>query len=275
FAAFDPFDDVALARLGLNFPFWVKPIKSFSSYLGFRIDNEADWARAIDEIRAHIARFEGPFDNLLQRVDMPSAVASIGGGCCIAEAIISGRQCTLEGFVHKGKMRVYGTVDSLREPNGTSFASYQYPSRLPARVRRRMAEITEIFMTRIGYDNAPFNAEFFWDADADQIWLLEINPRISESHADLFRKVDGASHHEIATDLSLGVRPRLPYRDGEFACAGKFFIRSYRDAIVKAVPGPEAIAAVARLIPDTIVSVTAQPGQRLSELMDQDSYSYT
>jgi quercetin dioxygenase-like cupin family protein len=274
FAAFDPFDDAALGKLGLDFPFWVKPIKSFSSYLGFRINNEADWAHAISEIRAHIGRF-GPFDNLLERVDMPAEVAGIGGGDCIAESIIGGRQCTLEGFVHKGRLRVYGTVDSIREPNGTSFASYQYPSRLPARVRKRMTEVIDIFMSQVGYDNAPFNAEFFWDANTDQIWLLEINPRISESHADLFRKVDGASHHEIATDLSLGVRPRLPYRDGEFACAGKFFIRSYHDAIVKAAPSPEAIAEVARRIPGTIVSLTAEPGQQLSELMDQDSYSYT
>jgi quercetin dioxygenase-like cupin family protein len=275
FAAFDPFDDGALNALGLDFPFWVKPIKSFSSYLGFRINNRGDWDRAIPEIRANIGRFEGPFDNLLERVAMPEAVANIGGGFCIAESIIGGRMCTQEGFVHKGKLRVYGTVDSLREPNGSSFASYQYPSRLPARVRKRMTEIIELYMAHIGFDNAPFNAEFFWDEDTDRIWLLEVNPRISESHADLFRKVDGASHHEIATDLSLGMRPRLPYRDGEFARAGKFFIRAYQDAVVKAVPGPEKLAELQRLMPDTNVQIIAEPGKRLSEMMDQDSYSYT
>lgn len=275
FAAFDPFDDNALDMLGLDFPFWVKPIKSFSSYLGFRINNPADWAHAIGEIRANIGRFEGPFDALLERVDMPPEVADIGGGSCIAESIIGGRMCTLEGYVHKGRLRVYGTVDSMREPNGSSFSSYQYPSRLPARVRKRMTEIAEIFMAHIGYDNAPFNAEFFWDANIDRIWLLEVNPRISESHADLFRKVDGASHHEIASDLSLGERPRLPYRDGEFAYAGKFFIRAYRDAVVKAVPAPEKLAEIERLMPDTIVRIMPEPGQRLSQMMDQDSYSYT
>ncbi len=30
FACFDPFDDQALAKLPLEFPFWIKPIKSFS-----------------------------------------------------------------------------------------------------------------------------------------------------------------------------------------------------------------------------------------------------
>ncbi len=275
FAAFDPFDDAALDNLGLDFPFWVKPIKSFSSYLGFKIRNERDWAHAIKEIRAHIGRFEAPFDRLLSFVDLPAEIADIGGGSCIAEGLIGGRQCTQEGFVHKGQLRVYGTVDSLREPNGSSFSRYQYPSRLPARVRKRMTRIVERFMAHIGYDNAPFNVEFFWDANTDQIWLLEVNSRISESHADLFAKVDGASHHEIATDLSLGQRPRLPYREGEFACAAKFFIRAYRDAVVTRVPGREEIDRVEREIPGTLVKIIPQPGQRLSELMDQDSYSYT
>src|SRR5690625_6073998 len=72
-----------------------------------------------------------------------------------------------------------------------------------------MANIADRFLTHIEYDNAPFNVEFFWDPETDHIWLLEVNTRISESHTDLFLKVDGASHHEVATDLSLGERPRI------------------------------------------------------------------
>jgi len=275
FAAFDPFDDNALDAIGMDFPFWIKPIKSFSSYLGFRIRNDKDWAHAIGEIRAHIGRFEGSFDRVMEMAELPAEVADIGGGACISEGLIGGRQCTQEGFVHKGEVKVYGTVDSLREANGSSFSRYQYPSLLPASVRKRMTRITERFLRHIGYDNAPFNVEFFWDANTDQIWLLEVNPRISESHTDLFEKVDGASHHEIATDLSLGQRPRLPYRDGEFACAAKFFIRAYHDAHVTRVPGSEEIERVRREMPGTLVNILPRPGTRLSDLMDQDSYSYT
>jgi quercetin dioxygenase-like cupin family protein len=275
FRAFDPFDDEALAKLGMDFPFWVKPVKSFSSYLGFRIKNESDWERAIAEIRANIGRFAGPFDQLLERVELPAEVAEVGGGMCVAEGIIGGRQCTQEGFVHKGKVKAYATVDSIREPNGSSFSRYQYPSGLPTSVRKRMSRITERFLTHIGYDNAPFNIEFFWDANEDRIWLLEVNTRISESHCDLFEKVDGASHHEVAVDLSLGHRPRLPYRDGEFAHAAKFFVRSYRDAMVTRVPGQTEIERLQREIPGTLVKILPRPGMRLSDMMDQDSYSYT
>jgi len=275
FRAVDPFDDRALEKLDLGFPFWIKPVKSFSSYLGFRIGDERDWERAIAEIRENIGRFAGPFDQLLDRVDLPSEVAGVGGGMCIAEGLIGGRQCTQEGFVHKGRVKVYATVDSIREPNGSSFARYQYPSGLPANVRKRMSRISERFLQHIGYDDAPFNIEYFWDANDDRIWLLEVNTRISESHCDLFEKVDGASHHEVAVDLSLGHRPRLPHRDGEFAHAAKFFVRAYRDALVTRVPGTPEIERLQREIPGTLVKILPKPGMRLSEMMDQDSYSYT
>lgn len=274
FRAFDPFDDDALSKINMPFPFWMKPIKSFSSYLGFRITNEKDFENAIRETRENIGRFAGPFDKLLARVDMPEDVGGIGGGHCLAEGIIGGRQCTQEGFVHKGRVTVYGTVDSLREPNGSSFASYQYPSRLPAPVRKRMTRITERYMKYVGYDNAPFNVEYFWDANEDKIWMLEVNTRISESHTDLFWKVDGASHHEIAVDLSLGARPRLPYRDGDFGAAGKFFVRRYGDGLVKRVPNAADIQKLQEAIPGTYVHVLPTEGERLSEMMDQDSYSY-
>lgn len=274
FKAFDPFDDEALEQLGMPFPFWVKPVKSFSSYLGFRVADERDWEWAISEIRANIGRFAGPFDQLLKRVDLPGEVVDVGGGMCIAEGIIGGRMCTQEGFVHKGEVRVYATIDSIRESNSSSFARYQYPSAMPASVRTRMSRIVERFLKHIRYDNAPFNAEFFWDANEDKIWLLEVNTRISESHCDLFQKVDGASSHEVAVDLSLGHRPRLPYRDGEFAYAAKFFIRRYSDALVTRVPSIEEIQQLQREVPGTLVKVLPTQGMRLSELMDQDSYSY-
>lgn len=274
FQAFDPFDDEAFEKLEISMPFWVKPIKSFSSYLGFRINNKEDWDRAIVEIRENIGRFAGPFNRLLEMADVPEEVAGIGGGHCLAESLIGGRLCTQEGFAYRGEVKVYGTVDSIRDPNGSSFSSYQYPSRLPASVRKRMSRIIDKFLTHVGYNNAPFNVEFFWDANEDRIWLLEVNPRISESHTDLFWKVDGASHHEIAVDLSLGQRPRLPYRDGEYAYAGKFFIRSYRDGVVRNVPGPDELEQLKREIPGTLVKIVPKVGQKLSDLMDQDSYSY-
>jgi len=170
---------------------------------------------------------------------------------------------------------VYGTIDSFREENLTTFSSYQYPTILPDEVQERMTDLTKKVVKHIGYDNAPFNIEYFWNRESDQIWLLEINTRISESHCQLFEKVDGRSHHQVAVELSTGRRPTFPHREGKFAVAGKFFLREWEDAYVAQVPSEEAIRRIEQeIIPGSTIEIVAVPGERLSDLMDQDSYSY-
>jgi biotin carboxylase len=156
-----------------------------------------------------------------------------------------------------------------------SFFRYQYPSKLPARIQRTMNDVTRRIMSHIGFDNSAFNIEYFWDEVQDKIWLLEINTRISQSHCDLFEKVDGVSNHQVTIDLALGQRPDMPSREGEFGLAAKCFLRVfYSDATVTRVPTPEEIAAIEAKIPGTIIMPQVEEGMRLSDLPEQDSYSY-
>ncbi|HMB20339.1 MAG TPA: hypothetical protein VKQ10_04655, partial [Spirochaetota bacterium] len=115
----------------------------------------------------------------------------------------------------------------------------------------------------------------FWDMETNRIWLLEINPRISESHCDLFEKVDGSSSHQVAVELALGIKPSPQKGKGEYNCAAKFFVRSFEDAMVTSVPSSEEIQHIEEeLVPGSIIKIKAIEGKRLSEMMDQDSYSY-
>lgn len=276
FCAVDPFAEDPLSQICLDFPFWLKPIKAVLSHLGFRIDDEGDFAHAIDEIRTHIARYADPFNLILQQAALPPEIARIDGYQCIAEAIISeGVQCTQEGYAFGGEVRVYGTVDSLRGgPHQSSFNRYQYPSSLPEAVIDRMTALSGQIIRHIGYETAPFNIEYFWDADADRLWLLEINARISKSHAPLFRLVDGHYHHQVMVELGLGRAPRFVNGRGAYPLAAKFMVRHYADAQVIHVPTANEIAAVEAAVPGTQIQVSVAEGMQLSELRDQDSYSF-
>jgi biotin carboxylase len=276
FALVDPFATDPLAGVDLAFPFWIKPVKSASSYLAFKVRGPEDLAHALGVIRREIYRFAEPFDRILAHADLPPEVAGIGGRYCIAEADISrGRQCTLEGYVFDGAVQVYGVVDSIREGRHRScFARYQYPSTLPRAVQGRMVAIARRFLRHIGYDGSPFDAEFYWEADRDLIWLLEVNTRISKSHCPLFEMVDGEYHHKVNLDLALGRRPDFPHRQGRYRVAAKFMLRRYSDAVVRRVPSEEDILAVQARFPDTRVQVHVREGTRLSELPIQDSYSF-
>ncbi|UCE30289.1 MAG: ATP-grasp domain-containing protein, partial [Burkholderiales bacterium] len=265
-----------LAEIDLAFPFWIKPVKSVSSYLAFRIRDQRDFDQALRTLRSEIDRLAVPFDHILGHARLPPQIAAVSGRHCIAEAEISrGRQCTLEGYVYEGEVVVYGVFDSVRAGGGrSSFARYQYPSTLPARVRRRMAAITRRFMTHIGYDGAPFNVEYFWDPRDDAIRMLEVNTRISKSHCPLFKMVDGEYHHAVNLALGLGRRPDFPFRRGQHRVAAKFMLRHFRDARVARVPDAAELEALRARFPDTEIELHVAPGMRLSQLHVQDSYSY-
>ncbi|MGA8262589.1 MAG: ATP-grasp domain-containing protein [Arenicellales bacterium] len=274
FAAFDPGLEDPLSQIPFDFPFWVKPIKSSGSRLGFRINNKTDFEEAVRILRDNIDSIADPFNYVLEQADLPPEIAAVDGHYCLAEQIIGGRQCTVEGYVFEGKPKVYGIVDSIRHKNRVSFLRYQYPSRLPVEVRKRMARITNKYVRHVGFDNSCFNVEFFWDAKNDQLWFLEMNTRLAESHCDLFEKIDGRSNHEIAVDIALGRKPDYPRRQGRFKVAAKFFHRKFQDAVVKRVPTKAEIAGIESRFPGTTIRPQVKRGMRLSDLPEQDSYSF-
>lgn len=276
FTAINPFDPKAMDDIALKYPFWLKPVKSASSYLGFRIHDREEFQQSLGIIRAKIARFAEPFNVILGAADVPPDIAAIDGYHCIAEGIISnGVQCTLEGYVYHGTTHVYGVVDSLREgKHQSSFSRYQYPSTLPVTVQQRMIDATETFLAHVAYDDAPFNIEYYWNAEDDTIWLLEINTRISKSHCPLFHMVDGEYHHAVMIDLALGNKPHFPYREGHYKIAAKFMVRRHEDGVVRKIPSEDDVNQVNKRFPDTEVLLHVQPGIRLTHLLDQDSYSY-
>ncbi|MFC7403465.1 acetyl-CoA carboxylase biotin carboxylase subunit family protein [Citricoccus sp. GCM10030269] len=275
FAAFDPFDDNALATIDLDFPFWVKPVKAHSSNLGFKIEDEAGFNEALVEIREHIGEIGDAFDVALSMVDMPPELKQWGGSTCLAEQFVQGTQAAPEGTVFRGRFHVHGVLDMHKDAYGTSFDRLDYPaSSVPEHVQQRMIDLTERYMDHIGFDNGCFNAEFMWDEDQDQLWIIEVNTRISQSHSDLFAKVDGASNHEVAIDIALGREPRMPNREGEFAVAGQCMVFHDEDAVVTRVPTEEDKEALAQRYPGMVLTVQVHEGDRLSELPGQDSYRF-
>jgi biotin carboxylase len=278
FTAFDPFDDNALSKVGdanLRFPFFVKPIKASGSRLGFRIDSPEDFDFAIEKLRAEIGQISEPFNAVLDKADLPDEIRAVQGHYCMAERIIGGRQCTVEGYVYNGEVTCYGTVDSIRYPQVLSFFYYLYPSNLPRRVQDQMWEISRRVMEHIGYDNAGFNIEYFWDEIANQIWLLEINTRIAQSHCDLFEMVDGVSHQQVAVDIGLGRKPDMPRSEGTQNVAAEFFYRVFfRDATVARAPSRAEIEVAAEQVDGTRIVSNLKKGMKLSELTEQDAYSF-
>lgn len=259
----------------MRYPMWLKPVKSFASQLAFEVTNQQEFSQALQRINDGIGWVGEPFDALLEYVDLPPAVATVGGQACLAEESISGLMATVEGYRYCDEVHVYGIVDSVRHAESPSFLRYQYPSALPPEVCVRMAEIARTVVLAIGLDQMTFNIEFFWDPDTDQIKLLEINPRHSQSHAELFEDVDGLANHDVMLQLALGREPQIPRRQGPYAYAAKWFQRRFVDGVVRREPSAEEIEDLCRQIPGVSIDLAAHTGDQLAELHRQDAYSYT
>ncbi|MDX1594935.1 MAG: ATP-grasp domain-containing protein [Gammaproteobacteria bacterium] len=276
YAAVDPFADDPLDGVALDYPFWLKPVTAHSSNLGFRIESREDFDRAIPRIRDRIHLFAEAVNHLCGYAEVPDAVQGVGGYHCIAEAIISkGRQCTLEGYRYRGELEVYGVIDTIRDSHVLSVLSrYQYPSSIPQRVQERMIEVTDRILDAIGFDNAPFNIEYYWDQDSDRFMLLEINGRISQSHCPLFALVDGSSHQQVLIDLALGKRPNPPQREGRHKIAAKFMMRVFEEGVVAHAPSEGDVELLEKHFPDIRFESHVEDGQALADMPFQDSYSF-
>ena len=278
FALVDPFSEDAAAGPPLPYPFWLKPVKAHSSILGFCVRNDDDYREALEETRARIEIFAVNMCQIMEYAELPEEIAAADGWKCIAEGMISvGRQCTLEGYVYEGTPEVYGVVDSIRGPNRSSFVRYQYPSTLPKGVQQRMIDAAKQLITRTGLDNSPFNMEFYWNSRSDNIWMLEINARISKSHSPLFEMVEGVPHKEVMIDLALGKRPEYPLGLGRFQHAAKFMLRHYGgdDAqVVTNAPDERELRAIESRFPSCKIISHVQKNMRLGDVHMKDSYSY-
>ena len=274
FVAVNPGEDEKLEKINLKPPFWLKPVKAYSSSLGFKINNQKDLDEALQKINAEIHVYGEPFNLLLDKADLPDDIAEVDGNYCIAEKMISGHQCTVSGYVFENKVYNYGVVDSINYDNDFSFFYYQYPSDLPQSVQQRLNSLTEKVMGHLKFNNSTFNIEYFYDQEADEIHLLEINPRMSQSHSDLYAKVSGNSNHKLLIELATGEQPEYNATAGKFAYAGKFHYCVFKDGIVKKAPDEDKINKIKEKHPELVLFPEAKEGDKLSQSHVHDSYSY-
>ena len=275
FQVVDPTRRYRPSDLELRFPFWLKPVKSSMSYLGFRISRFEDFERACETARRELPRYVAAFDEFMEMssISVPAGGHGIGANWLIAEELMGGRQCTLEGFGDRGKTIVFAIVDSIRLPNRVSFKRFDYPSGMGKAEISEMSRIAERVMQHVGYDGGLFNIEFFLDRRRDAPMIVEINPRFSPQNSDLYHKVDGVLNHQFVVELAAGLQPSIKSRAGGHRIAASCVLRVGGDRIVRRAPSAADIKRLKKSIPDAHVYLTAKSGDRLSDLA-QDMYTF-
>jgi len=256
-------------RKQIILPIFLKPVKSFFSMLVNEIKTPAELNYWLEHTR-FLSAFLEPFDWFLKQTkfDLPAHYL-------LAEEVLHGEQCTIEGFVHNGEVTFLGVTDSIMFPGTISFKRFEYPSHLPQSVQDRMAMIAATLMKATGFDNSFFNIEFMYDSKTDRLVIIEVNPRAVSQFADLYEKVDGTNSYQYLVQLALGQKPMPIYRQGAHNLAGSCVLRTFENKRVRKVPGPKELEQLYTEFPDARVQLFHKEGELLSDaFQDGKSYRY-
>lgn len=269
FYLIDPFG--ASVAPPLDFPFFIRPVKSFFSIFAARMDDMEEYNKYISGVKKHLIDFSRPFSQLFKICGISGA----GSEGLIAEENLKGKQVTLEGYVWKERFNMIGIVDSIMYPGTISFKRFEYPSSLKPSVKKRMENIAKKLITGIGFNNGIFNMEFFYDPEGDSIKIIEINPRMASQFADMMEKVNGTNTYEIQASLALGRDPVNRKDNGRFKYAASFVLRSFKDRKILKLPGSSGINKILEIFPEARIEIYGSAGARLSDtLQDFESYRY-
>lgn len=256
---------------GRTFPFFMKPVKSVLSSHAYKITDQAAFALALHAPHPPAA-FLKEFNKLVTM-----AAGQMSHDCCkvLCEELVSGQQFTVDGFVYGSEVTILGIVDSIMYPGTMSFASFEYPSKLPEHIQDKAVNISVRAIKGLGLTNTTFNIEYFYTPETEDLKIIEVNPRFSGQFGDIYEKVDGTNTYDAAVGIACQEVPAFAPRRGKYTVAASFVMRVFENKTVLSVPSASDIAQVQQEFPDAKVFVLVEKGTKLSDyIQDSGSFRY-
>ncbi|HTW99256.1 MAG TPA: ATP-grasp domain-containing protein [Acidimicrobiales bacterium] len=238
----------------IGFPVVVKPPSLSGSRGVIRADDEAAAAAAARRARA-----------ILDAAGEPASTE------LLIEEFVPGVELSLEGLLRAGRLEVLAVFDKPDPLDGPFFEEtiYLTPSRLPASVQERAAEVVASACAAIGLDEGPVHAEARVHSGTGEVVLVEVAARtIGGRCAKALRFATGATLDDLVVAHALGLdAAALPAR--EQTAAGVLMVPIPRSGRLVAVDGVERVRAMSGV---TGVELTIPIGAELLALPEGDRY---
>lgn len=266
-----------------QYPFFAKPIRGAASIMAKRIHSDIEFKSYQKMPFLKLFTFHR-LVSLFQGISFEIAGTKPVKEMAVAEEIIEGQQCTLEGVVFRGKNYIIGITDSVMYPNSKiSFSRFNFPSQLIPEVQQKMANIAEKLMIESGFDFGFYNIEFFYNAKTEEIKIIEVNPRMAFQFTDLYEKVIGVNTFEILLKMTAGEDISIDLQNisvnssqftGEYKKATSFVLRTFNDAKVLSHPTDSQVETYLEEVKDARLMIQAKSGDKLSDDIFQDVESF-
>lgn len=263
-------DPAAIADPAFGFPCFVKPVKGTYSMFARRMADAAQLRAFLGsrEVQDYTHYFLRIFNELWHE----HTGDPIDGRYFIAEEALAGTQVTVEGMVARGKVTIFGVVDTVFHPGTHSFARFVYPSRLPDTAQAEMARVATAAVAALGINNTLFNFEMFFD-DRRGAQIIEFNPRMCGQFGDLYQRVDGKNSYVAAMELACGLTPEWPRRQGAYKVAASVPLRVFRPVHVRIAPKPVEVREINESFPEALIWSEIATGMNLDDFHQEDGAS--
>jgi biotin carboxylase len=186
----------------------------------------------------------------------------------LVEDFVPGLEVALEGLLTGGQLRVLALFDKPDPLDGPFFEEtiYVTPSRLPADIQERCADVAAAGARALGLRHGPIHAEM--RVNESGVWIIEIAARsIGGLCSRTLRFGTGTSLEELILGHALGLEAQPAVREG--SAAGVMMIPIPAGGVLEETRGVES----ARAIPGIAeVTISAHIGQRIVALPEGDRY---
>ncbi len=261
-------------------PIFIKPVKSRLSYFSYLAANEQEYKRLVKlwHTREVVNRkANSTFIKLFNTLPAKLRKNEPFQNDLIAEEYIDAPdQITVDGYVYKGAVSFFGMTQSDFIPGTLSFNGFHYPYyQNNPQFKRRIERIVRTLIEGLKLDNTLFNVELKCNSSTGEVWIIEINSRMSQQFMYLIESVTGYHPFHAALDIAVGKRPmmRAASTIKRNNCCSCFILRRTQDAIVGRVPSPDEIKRIERKFRGVRTNVFVNVGERLSHHLG-DSFTH-
>ncbi len=252
-------------------PLFVKPIKSRLSYFSYQVNTTEDFSRVVTlwrRSRTVNQKANQTFIQLFNSLNATLRRNTTFQNKLLAEAYINEQdQITVDGYVCKGRVYLFGMTRSDFISGTISFDAFHFPyGRRNSPLYLKITRIVERLIAGVGLDQTLFNIELQCNPNTMDVWIIEINSRMSQQFMHLIESVTGYHPFHAALDIAVGKRPivRRTGKKRRVRCSSCFILRRNNDALVRRVPTSEEIRLIGERFPTTKINIFVKTRERLS-----------
>jgi len=261
----------------LETPFFIKPVRSNISFGTHKVHVPEELQYYIAGETLDIARNNQYFLDALA-IDFhyldPLNLQTCNSFLC--ESLIFGDQVTVDGFIHEGRVEIFGMTKAVFYPGSNSFSHHEFPCSFNPELDGMIHAAIRKLIPELGLNNSFFNVELRADEQSNTFFFLEVNSRIAFQFAKTIEAVTGYDPLHLLCDVAAGQTPGYDASaEKTFGSCFNFELHSFSDKKILRTPTQSGYEELRIRFPEVQVRNLIQENNWLSDYKhNPESFRY-